>query len=394
MRDLLDTIIPIGKPVVKRVLQKSLHRFNEKLEKHRTITREESETIHHVTKYDQLTKYYQEKIDNVLMESSSAQETVDYVLEHIWKLRYMYNLTDENDKELIFNQIMIFMNHLYRKFRSKYIFNTLNKNDYWQFNEKTIWSKMDNLMQKEKNSSSSGCCCIHYTLLFKQIFDELEKKLKLWMANYLYVQKTRWLHHAGLVVTFKWENYLVDSSSFNWKFMQPVDELWGLYDRMEPVSLLRSEDIPENSIQEIKDKYSKHDYEWYAVALKSSDDLLSVLKSIPPKSWSFSEMYKSKLLNTTLWLNYRIYSKWILVLNTIFYHFDHVLTKEELDAVSDDQLLDYLLKSVSYKTKLNDDRKITIFDFERKKIQGAFSYFSDKIDYSALRKVLTENYSF
>jgi hypothetical protein len=30
---------------------------------------------------------------------------------------------------------------------------------------------------------------------------------------------------------------------------------------MEPVSLLRSDDIPENSIQEIKDKYSKHDYE-------------------------------------------------------------------------------------------------------------------------------------
>ena len=83
MRDLLDTIIPIGKPVVKRVLQKSLHRFNEKLKKHRPITREESETIHHITKYDQLTKYYQEKIDNVLMESSSAQETVDYILEHI-----------------------------------------------------------------------------------------------------------------------------------------------------------------------------------------------------------------------------------------------------------------------------------------------------------------------
>jgi hypothetical protein len=82
------------------------------------------------------------------------------------------------------------------------------------------------------------------------------------------------------------------------------------------------------------------------------------------------------------------------VLNTIFYHFDHILSKEELNAVSDDQLMDFLLKSISYKTKLNDDRKITIFDFERKKIQEAFSYFSDKIDYSALRKVLTENYSF
>lgn len=66
------------------------------------------------------------------------QEVVDYILETLTKLVNMYNLKDETDKEIIFEQITIFMNYLCLKLRSKFLFNALTKNDLRKFNEGTI----------------------------------------------------------------------------------------------------------------------------------------------------------------------------------------------------------------------------------------------------------------
>ena len=126
MRDFLETTIPLGKSVVKKVGRRlnPYHRFVENL-------KNENET-HHIT------KRYQEKIKEALRECDNIQEMVDYILDTFERLISKYNLDDENNKELLFNQIMTFMNYLYLLLRSKYIFNTINKNDLKQFNEKTI----------------------------------------------------------------------------------------------------------------------------------------------------------------------------------------------------------------------------------------------------------------
>ena len=344
MKDFLDTIIPFWKTVARKVKGKMAHcnPFNKKLEN--------SISIHPIT------KHYQNKIKDVLKETDDIQERIDYIIETFTELVKRYNLTDEKNQDLVFEQIINFINYLYLELKSKYIFNTLNKNNLKEFNEQTIWDKIGTLIQREWDTSYTWCCCRHYALLFKHIFDKIEEKIKFWISSYLYLEKTDWLNHAWLVVTFKWKNYLVDSSFFNGKFMQPVDLVWKHYDRMKILSDLHEEDIQTEETQILKDEYMKHDYNYYKVALKSADDLLSLLEFIPQEQvWSFSKMYN--IFDNTFWINFRISNEGIVILNTFTYHFNHTFKKEELDNVSDDELMDLIINSISYKT--NDDNRKT-----------------------------------
>jgi hypothetical protein len=50
---------------------------------------------------------------------------------------------------------------------------------------------------------------------------------------------------------------------------------------MEPISQISREDIPDEPIEAIREKYGKYDHNWYKIAIKSSDDLLSLLESAP-----------------------------------------------------------------------------------------------------------------
>ena len=97
------------------------------------------------------------------------------------------------------------------------------------------------------------------------------------------------------------------------------------------------------------------------------------------------------ILDNVLGINFRITNNWIQILETFTYHFDHILNAEELDNISDDKLMDYLINHISYKTNKDSGKTIKVFDFEKKYIKNTLSYFSDKIDYSYLRKVLSYN---
>ena len=92
-----------------------------------------------------------------------------------------------------------------------------------------------------------------------------------------------------------------------------------------------------------------------------------------------------------MWINFRISNKWILILNTFVYYFDHSFSKEELDNISDNELMNYLADSISYKTKKDDDNKIHVFNPEKKYIRDTLLYFSDKVDYSVLHKILSNS---
>jgi hypothetical protein len=52
---------------------------------------------------------------------------------------------------------------------------------------------------------------------------------------------------------------------------------------MESLENCYREDIKSDQIQKVKDDYIEHDYDYYKIMLKSSDDLLRILDSIPRK---------------------------------------------------------------------------------------------------------------
>ena len=287
MKDFFNTVIPIGETITKKVKNKFYLRFRD--------DPEISKFIHPIT------KRYEDKIKDALVWASDMQETVNYILDTLTRLININNLKDNADKNLIFEQIIIFMNYLCLELRSKFLFNTLTNNDLREFNDQTIWDNINNLSQNWWDSSRSWFYCIHYALLFKKIFDELEKRTNLWISNYLFLERSSWLNHAWLVVTFNWKNYLVDSSFFNKKFMQPINDMWKYYDRMGSLENCYREDIKSDQIQKVKDDYIEHDYDYYKIMLKSSDDLLRILDSIPRKIWSISRMYN--ILGNTLWIN-------------------------------------------------------------------------------------------
>ena len=373
MKDFFNTVIPIGETITKKVKNKFYLRFRDdpKINK----------LIHPIT------KRYEDKIKDALVWASDMQETVNYILDTLTRLININNLKDNADKNLIFEQIIIFMNYLCLELRSKFLFNTLTNNDLREFNDQTIWDNINNLSQNWWDSSRSWFYCIHYALLFKKIFDELEKRTNLWISNYLFLERSSWLNHAWLVVTFNWKNYLVDSSFFNKKFMQPINDMWKYYNRMESLENCWIKDIKSDSIQKVKNDYIDHDYDYYKIMLKSSDDLLRILDSIPRKIWSISRMYN--ILGNTLWINFRISNRWIEILGAFTYYFDHIISKEELNNISDDVIMDLFVDSIWYKIDKNNNRKIHVYDFEKKYIRSVLSYFSDKIDYSNLRKVLS-----
>ena len=373
MKDFFNTIIPIGETITKKVKNKFYLRFRD--------DPEISKLIHPIT------KRYEDKIKDALVWASDMQETVKYILDTLTRLININNLKDNADKNLIFEQIIIFMNYLCLELRSKFLFNTLTNNDLREFNDQTIWDNINNLSQNWGDSSRSWFYCIHYALLFKKIFDELEKRTNLWISNYLFLERSSWLNHAWLVVTFNWKNYLVDSSFFNKKFMQPINDMWKYYNRMESLENCWIKDIKSDSIQKVKNDYIEHDYDYYKIMLKSSDDLLRILDSIPRKIWSISRMYN--ILGNTLWINFRISNRWIEILGAFTYYFDHIISKEELNNISDDVIMDLFVDSIWYKIDKSNNRKIHVYDFEKKYIRSVLSYFSDKIDYSNLRKVLS-----
>lgn len=373
MKDFFNTVIPIGETITKKVKNKFYLRFRD--------DPEISKLIHPIT------KRYEDKIKDALVWASDMQETVNYILDTLTRLININNLKDNADKNLIFEQIIIFMNYLCLELRSKFLFNTLTNNDLREFNDQTIWDNINNLSQNWWDSSRSWFYCIHYALLFKKIFDELEKRTNLWISNYLFLERSSWLNHAWLVVTFNWKNYLVDSSFFNKKFMQPINDMWKYYDRMGSLENCYREDIKSDQIKKVKDDYIEHDYDYYKIMLKSSDDLLRILDSIPRKIWSISRMYN--ILGNTLWINFRISNRWIEILGAFTYYFDHIISKEELNNISDDVIMDLFVDSIWYKIDKNNNRKIHVYDFEKKYIRSVLSYFSDKINYSNLRKVLS-----
>jgi len=297
----------------------------------------------------------------------------------------------------VFEQIIIFVNFLYRKLNAKYLFNTISRNDVNVFNEMTIWDKLESTLYRKWKiweNYNTWCCCKHYTLLFKDFFDRLEEK---WLniSSYLYAEKTNWFNHTWMVVIFNWRNYIVDTTYYNKKLMQPLDELWEKYfKRMQFLSNIDEKDIG-NDVKLIAQDYTEHNDNYFKVALKTSEELLLLLKLVPIDPWSIVDVHNilgfKNIIDIILSVNFKITKTWIIVFNIIFYLFDYVFTKEELCNIRDDELLLWLIANISHKTDKDNNDKIVVFNCEREYLKRRLSNLSDKIDYNRLRKLLTES---
>lgn len=380
MSDLLETAFTFGKILTVKLGRKFVPRphFDEDVESYKSIHK--------------ITLHFEDKIKNALLWDENIQENVqeivDYIFEYLWRLNNIPNLNDEENWKLIFDQIIILINFLYKQLSSKSFYNNLTNNNLNDFNDKNIWNKIINIIQKGWKISQSWFFCTHYALLFKHIFDEIEKRIKLWTSNYLFLEKTNWRNHAWLVVIFQWTYYLVDSSSFNHKCMQPINELWGEhFERMKILLETNVNDIPADRLETAKNKYLSCNYNYYKVPLKTSKDLLFLLDSTIKEKWNSARIYN--IFGNKLWVNFTVSKEWIQLLGTFFYHFDPVLINERLDNISDSKLMDYFVNCISYKTTKDSDKKIKVFNFEKKYIRDILYYFSDKIDYSDLRRIIS-----
>ena len=347
------------------------------------------------TKINSTTILFQRRINYVFKNMEDIQGEINDIFKLFIDLIKRFDLKKNEDKQaLVFEQIIIFVDYFYRKLNSFYLFNTWSKNDLKSYNNMTIWGKIDSIVYREWSKwkvHMCWCSCKHYALLFKEFFDKLEKA---WLniSSYIYVEKTNWLNHVWLIVTFNWKNYLIDSDNIGKRPMESFENLWEKYfDRMRPLLDLHKEDISEEITSIIKE-YNGHDYNYYKVALKNENDLLELLESTPPEPLSMVNVNNilkiGGVLENILWVNFKICNEWIILFNKIFYHFDHFFTEEELNNISDENLFITLINCISYKTKKDDNKRIRVFDFEKKYLKRRLFYFSDKIDYKKLRKLL------
>jgi len=350
------------------------------------------------------TKFFWKKIEEVFLFNGDVSKNIDNIFK--WFKYYISKIDLNNDANqfLVFEQVKEFLNYfgffLRKKFQ--YLENTLSVDKIEEYNENTIWEKIDRLISKYNylEDPNYWVNCRHYALLFKDFFDKL-KDLWLDITNHLFMEYDGW-NHSWLVVTFKWKNYLVDFFVSRNTLMSSFDELpEKFFERMknfgkdcESESLNLSEKI----------EYYKNDSTLYRkVCFQTADELLLLISSLIEDRWSIvvSRFKKSSsLMDKLMWVHFNIDNEWILFSNTFFYHFYPKFDEETLNSISDKNLLKEMINRIAYKTdvrknKRNNDNSaecetIKIFDFEKKHLLKRLSYLFEnkKMDYSLLRKIL------
>lgn len=338
---------------------------------------------------DKITKHYIDIINKVLDNDIliDLDHNINHVFDTISRLLRTKKIITDDD---FFNQLIMIINFLYKKINVNYVFNTLNRSSLDDFNKKSIWMKVSSLIKKN-NESFNWCSCRHYALLFKHILDELENRTKIWISNYLFIEKTDWLNHVWLVVSFNWKNYLLDSSFFNHRFIQGFDDLWEAYERMHELPNFHK-DSSDKDTEAILLDYKNNNTNYSKVCINSSDDLIYIISSLTEDKWV---LYANKntfddwnIIDKLIWwISFEFFWNWILFSDFFFYYFNNDFNVENVDNLENENLLKELINNISYKIDAKWNR-IWIFKFEKEYLIKRLLYFSDKIDYDYLRKIL------
>jgi len=385
----LDSISKTINPLFKNFLNKCSSHV---IKKHSNNLSDSSEIVLPVT------KYFEDKVWAILSSNENISQGIDSAMR--WFKRYIkkIDLTDDENQRLLFEELKKFLNNFWFILRrkSRYLENTLSPNKVEFFNEKSIWEKIDDIIAKDNylDDPNYWSSCRHYTLLFKDFFDQLEN---LWLniTNYLFVENTDWSDHMGLVVTFKWENFLVDSF-LDLRKRLVVHSFKDLpknyFDRMKTLENFSKDDINDDNLWSNIEKYKNGNLNYRKVCFKNTDDLFQLLSSIMKDKWaiSFGRFEKKNLLDLFMWTHFNIFRDWILFSRTFFYHFDDdkMFDEQTLCDIPDEDLLKEMVNRISYKTENGKSTKIEVFDFEKKHLLSRLLYFSKKIDYSHLREIL------
>ena len=343
-----------------------------------------------------VTKKFEDRVGKILLSKENISEEIDETFEVFRRYIKKFDLSNDENQRLIFEELKKFLNYFWFILRqnSRYLVNTLSPNKIEYFTEKSIWKKIDDIIPNDDylDDPNYWSSCRHYTLLFKDFFDQLEK-LWLKITNYLFVENTDWSDHLWLVITFQWENFLVDSF-LDLKKRFVVHSIKDLpkdyFDRMKPLENFSKDDIKDDNLKSDIEEYKNGNLNYRKVCFKSTDDLIQLLSSIMRDKWaiSFGRFEKKNLLDLFMWTHFNIFRDWILFSRTFFYHFDKNFDEKTLHDISDEDLLKEMVSHISYKTENGKNTKIKVFDFEKEHLLSRLSYFANKIDYSHLRKLL------
>ena len=343
--------------------------------------------------------FFRKRINEIFLSKENISVKIDNTMS--WFKHYIINrvdLTDDKNQLLVFEQLKEFLNYFWFVLRknSKYLFNSLSSNKIESFSKKSIWNKIDNLVPKGDYLSDPNYCssCRHYALLFKDFFDQLES-IGLNVTSYIFVEKTDSADqdHLWLIVTFQWENFLVDAFSDVEKkvTMQSINNLPKIFfERMESLSRISRDDIIYDDVFPVINDYLKSNELYHKVLLKTDSDLFELLSSILNKKWCLclSRLAKRNLLDLLMWTFFNFFEDKISFAHTFDYYFDKKFDEKRLETISDEDLLKEMVNHISYKKEKGKNTVIKVFDFEKKHLLSRLSYFADRIDYSHLRKIL------
>lgn len=394
MNDLVQTFIPLFK------------NFGTKLNsyivrKYRKLKDNNGNLLNYFESDLSVTKYFQDRVWNVLLSKENISDDIDNLMKLFWIYIQKIDLLDDNNQRLVFEELKKFLNYFWFILRknSRYLENTLSSNKIEYFNKKTLWEKINDITPKNNylQDWNYWASCRHYTLLFKDFFDQLEN-MWLKIENYLFVEDTDWSDHLWLIITFEWENFLVDAfSDLRKRFVvQSIKKLpEDLFERMKSLENFSKNDINDDNLAAEIEKYKNGDENYRKICFKNADDLFQLLSCIIKNKWAISlgRFEKKNILDLFMWTHFNFFRDWILFSRTFFYHFDKIFDEESLRNISDEDLLEEVINHISYKTEKGKNIKIKVFDFEKKHLLSRLSYFADRIDYSHLRKILVGSWS-
>lgn len=151
-------------------------------------------------------------------------------------------------------------------------------------------------------------------------------------------------------------------------------------------------DTLDKDTETILSDYKNSKTNYFKVCVNSPKDLIYIISSLIEDRWvvwTNKNMFQSWNIidNLIHRISFELFWNWILFSNYFYYYFNNDFDVDNLDNLENEKLLRELISNISYKVDAEWNR-IWILRFEKEYLLSRLSYFSDKIDYDYLRKVL------
>lgn len=358
-----------------------------------------------------------EKQNNEQIDKSKLYHFTDSILRNLWDILWnpdedlslridsIFNralnlirksdLTNPEIQKSIFDQIVYFLNWLFKKVEIKKFYNNIPKTDIKNYERQSLWKEfIHNVYWKEwklfYRDEIEGCDCSYWAVMFKHLFDKLKE---MWMDIesdiFYYNNAERW--HSWVVVSFQDSDYLIDINWFNavcWNFV--MQKIEALNDYSE------SKNFDVFSRKNIKKYYRIHsDNKWQ----KPKNDVCMLYNSAEDFIWEWCKKdHRSATIEFNPNITWKsenlkivfISDKFQISIDWVCYTFPvdkQLITK--LSNIPDDKILDTIISFMDYKL-INENKKykkVLITKYEKSLLAKYLNLIRSKIKISELRKI-------